>query len=192
MKKQVIYKLILATCFITTILFCKRNESISANKNVTISAVGDIMCYMVNIKLAHDKETGNYDFSNVYREIRPLVQKGDIALGNFETTLPGGEAGYSDYPKFGSPDNLLHTLKWAGFDILNIANNHIFDRGEEVLIRTIEMMNKKGIAPIGVFKDKYNYDPILIRYVNGFKIAFLSYTYSTNGAGKPRKPLNKH
>jgi len=45
--------------------------------------------------------------------------------------------------RFSSPDEVLDALKYAGFDIINVANNHMLDRGVFGLRKTLEQ-NKKG------------------------------------------------
>lgn len=36
---------------------------------------------------------------------------------------------YRGYPAFSAPDEYLHAIKEAGFDVLLTANNHCLDKG---------------------------------------------------------------
>jgi poly-gamma-glutamate synthesis protein (capsule biosynthesis protein) len=102
--------------------------------------------------------------------------------------LPGVISEYSGYPQFGTPDSILDALKGNGFSILTTSNNHCLDKGKETLKRTILEINKRGMQSTGTFislEDKINKRFITLEK-NGIKIAFLSYTYSTNGIPIPK------
>lgn len=93
--------------------------------------------------------------------------------------------GYSGYPTFNTPDALAVNLKSLGFDVLSTANNHSLDKGINGLNRTIEVLDENGIAHTGTYSSESSYNNILIKEANGIKIAFLSYTYGTNGIPIP-------
>ena len=63
------------------------------------------------------------------------------------------------------------------------ANNHSLDRGKQGLERTISVLDSMQIKHFGIYKDSAernrNY-PLFIEK-KGIKLAFLSYTYGTNG-----------
>ena len=73
-----------------------------------------------------------------------------------------------------------------GVDVLTTSNNHSMDTGYNGLINTIEKLDELGFAHTGTFKSQEDKDSILIKDVNGVKIAFLSYTYGTNGIPVPK------
>ncbi|MFN9956360.1 MAG: CapA family protein, partial [bacterium] len=106
----------------------------------------------------------------------------DLAIGNLEFTLPG-KPPYSGYPQFRSPDSVAIALKEAGFDLLVTANNHSNDAGKTGVEHPIHTVRKLGVHQTGTFLDSLdqsqNY-PLLIQHGN-FKLAFLNYTYGTNG-----------
>jgi poly-gamma-glutamate synthesis protein (capsule biosynthesis protein) len=148
---------------------------------VSLLFLGDIMQHGSNITAAYDPLTKRYDYNSCFQFIKPYIAAADIALGNLEVTLAGKP--YSGYPQFSAPDELLHTLKDAGMDVLVTANNHCVDKGRKGLERTIMMLDSLEILHTGTFVDetnRLNDYPMLIEK-NGFKIALLNYTYSTNG-----------
>ena len=150
---------------------------------VRMSVIGDIMCHNSQYNDAY--RNGEYDFSYVFEDIKPYIENADIAIGNLETTFAGAERGYSSYPTFNTPENLAIDLKELGIDVLATANNHSLDKGYKGIESTINFLDEVGIAHTGTFTSKESQNEILIQEVNGLKIAFLSYTYGTNGIPVP-------
>ena len=104
-----------------------------------------------------------------------------MAIGNLEVTL-GGKP-YRGYPAFSAPDEYLHAIKEAGFDVLLTANNHCLDKGKLGLERTILMLDSLKIHHAGTYRnpeERHKNYPLLIEK-NGFRIVLLNYTYGTNG-----------
>ena len=66
--------------------------------------------------------------------------------------------------------SLLHEM---GVDIVNIANNHTLDYGQEAFLDTLELLEKNEIPYVGGGRNITEaYKPEIIE-VNGAKIAFL-------------------
>ena len=108
-----------------------------------------------------------------------------MLFGNLETTFAGAARGYSGYPQFNSPSELGVAIKNIGIDILSTANNHCMDKGATGLVSTLDTLDEIGIDHIGTHRSKEEQDTVLIKEVNGIKIAFLSFTYGTNGIPVP-------
>ena len=157
-------------------------------KDTTISmaVVGDIMCHSPNYKDAYNASTKKYDFSTFSPQIKSYISNADIAVGNLETTFAGGNKAYSGYPTFNSPPQLAKDVQDLGIDVLTTSNNHSMDSGYNGLINTIDTLDDLGISHTGTFKSEEDKNKILIKDVNGVKIAFLSYTYGTNGIAIPK------
>ncbi len=157
-------------------------------KDTTISmaVVGDIMCHGPNYKDAYNASAKTYDFSTFFPQIKSYISNADIAVGNLETTFAGGNKAYSGYPTFNSPPQLAKDVQDLGIDVLTTSNNHSMDSGYNGLINTINTLDNLGISHTGTFKSEEDKNKILIKDVNGVKIAFLSYTYGTNGISIPK------
>lgn len=151
----------------------------------TLAAIGDIMCHNTQYWDAYNKETGEYDFSYVFDEINYYTKTADIAVGSLETSFAGKERGYSNYPTFNSPDALAYAIKKIGIDVLSTAGNHCLDMGFSGLSRTIDVLDDADISHLGTYKTQEERDTILFKYVKGIKIAFINYTYGTNGIPVP-------
>lgn len=161
-------------------------EVVVPDITINMAVIGDIMCHGPNYQDAYDSSSGSYDFTHFFTQIKSYISDADIAIGNLETTFAGGNKAYSGYPTFNSPPELAEAVKDMGVDVLTTSNNHSMDTGYNGLINTIEKLDELGFAHTGTFKSQEDKDSILIKDVNGIKIAFLSYTYGTNGIPVPK------
>ena len=163
----------------------EEEEEQETDATFTMAAIGDIMCHNTQYMDAYNQETGAYDFSYVFEDISFYTKTADIAIGSLETTFAGEEKGYSSYPTFNTPDSLAYELKSIGLDVLSTAGNHALDKGFDGLSRTIDVLNDADIAHLGTYKSQEEQDKVLFKYVKGVKIAFINYTYGTNGIAVP-------
>ncbi len=160
-------------------------EQSAEKENVTsvkLLFVGDVMGHDPQIKSALDEQTGEYNYSNCFKYLEPIVAKADIAVANLEVTLPGLPP-YVGYPHFRSPDALAKGLKDAGFDLVVTANNHSNDAGKVGLDHTLDALEKQELLATGTFrnhKERTSKYPLIVEK-NDIKIAFLNCTYGTNG-----------
>ncbi len=154
---------------------------------LSFAVVGDIMNHELQIKTAYNKECNCWDYKFCFEKVKPYLESVDIAIGNLETTLPGDPNLYSGYPQFGAPDELLEALKWSGFDILTLANNHSVDKSLMGLIRTRKIVEEKGLIPLGTYynEEHQKSNSIVLLEKNHIKLAFLNFTYGTNGLAVP-------
>lgn len=152
---------------------------------IHMSVIGDIMSHSTNLKNAYSSTTKDYDFSNTFKNIKPYIADADIAVGNLETTFAGKSRGYSGYPTFNTPEALGQNLKDLGIDVLSTANNHCMDKTYSGLESTLDFLDDFGISHTGTSRSKEEQNTILVKDVNGIKIAFLSFTYGTNGITIP-------
>ena len=143
------------------------------------------MCHNTQYFDAYQKDTDDYDFSYVFEDINRSIKTSDIAIGSLETSFAGKDRGFSNYPTFNSPDELAYSLKKLGIDVLSTAGNHCLDMGFDGLSRTIDVLNNADIAHVGTYQTQEDRDKILFKYIKGIKIAFVNYTYGTNGIPVP-------
>ena len=162
-------------------------EEVKVPDDITINmtVTGDVLCHNTNFWDAYDASTDSYDFSYVFEDIEKYFSSADIVVGTIETSFAGKEAGYSNYPTFNSPEELATDLKELGYDVMAMATNHCLDKGYKGLVSTIDELDKAGIKHIGTYKSEEDSKEILIQEVKGIKMAFLNYTYGTNGIPIP-------
>lgn len=161
------------------------NREIKEDTNIKMAVIGDIMCHNSQYKDAYDQKTNTYDFSYVFEDIKEYISSADIAIGNLETTFAGKERGYSNYPRFNTPEQLATNLKDFGIDVVSTANNHCMDTNYTGLVSTLKYLDEAGISHTGTNETEEQQNQILVKDVNGVKIAFLSFTYGTNGITIP-------
>lgn len=161
---------------------------IDSSLHLSLIVVGDMMQHEAQIRAAHQKDS-SYDYSGYFDYIAADVAQADVAIANLEVTL--GAKPYKGYPCFSAPDEYLFAIKDAGFNLLITSNNHSCDRGKKGILRTIQMCDSVGISHFGTYQDSLaraaQYPYILEQ--NGFKIAFLSFTYGTNGLRIPEPTI---
>lgn len=161
------------------------NQKEEVDTTFTMTAIGDVLCHNTQYWDAYNRDTDTYDFSYVFEDIKHYFEATDISIGNLETSFAGKERGYSNYPTFNSPDALVYDLKEMGLDIITTAGNHCLDMGFSGLSRTIDVLDDAGLAHLGTYKTQEERDQVFITDVKGVKIAFINYTYGTNGIPVP-------
>ncbi len=152
---------------------------------VSFLAVGDNIIYNGQIREAktNAKNTDGleHDFSPMYANVAEIISSYDLAFVNQETPLAGKQFGYDHYPSFNSPQELGDDLIEAGFDIFNIATNHMLDKGEDGLAGTMSYFKSKDVMMVGGYEDENDFYNIRIIEKNDIKIAVVGLTYGVNG-----------
>ncbi len=161
---------------------CHRKDS------VVIRFLGDVMLHQAQIENTMTDD-GVFDFSGYFRDIEKDLGEADLAVANMEFTLAGEP--YTGYPAFSAPDSYVEYMADCGIDIFLTANNHILDKGEKGLERTLAVYRQierdRGIRMTGSAENAETdtYTNPLFLSVKGVRLAFINFTYGTNtGFGK--------
>ena len=145
-----------------------------------IMANGDLLYHDI-IYISAKKSDGTYDFHENFEYVKPWLKQADLVLGDFEGTV-NKDHYLAGYPLFNAPGEVMDAIKDAGYQVLDLAHNHILDSQIEGVVSTPDAIEKAGMTPIGVYthepRDKA---PIVIKEVNGIKVALLAYSYGFNG-----------
>lgn len=158
-------------------------ESKSYEQTITLGAIGDIL---IHDWVYEDAQTGNgYDFHPMFENVSSTLSQPDILLANQETILGGVELGISSYPMFNSPVEIGSAIKDAGVDIVSTANNHSLDKREKGLLTSLTNLDQLGIPSVGTYSSVEDQQTVTVMEKNGIKVAYLSYTYGTNGMPIP-------
>lgn len=114
-----------------------------------IMAHGDLLYHNI-IYMSARSADGKYDFTENFEFVRPWIEKADLAIADFEGTIsPNHKLG--GYPLFNAPPEVVSAIKNAGYDVVDLAHNHILDSGLEGLILTDKIFRENGIDTVGVF-----------------------------------------
>ena len=152
------------------------------DKCVRLLFMGDIMGHMPQVNAARQSD-GNYDFSSVFRYVKPMIEHADLSVANLETTL-SVEPPYSGYPRFCSPASLAEAMRSTGVDVVLTANNHALDCGADGVRKTLQVLDDCGLMHTGTSGDSLYSAPLMVE-CQGVQIAILNYTFSTNGIALP-------
>ena len=153
-------------------------------RELTFVASGDLLIHQPVWSRALANGDGRYDFRPMFRAIRPVVRGAALALCHVETPLrPGPPSGY---PVFRTPPALARAIAWAGWDACSTASNHSVDQGREGVRTTLRALAGAGVRHTGTARTRREDRRILFLDADGVRVAFLSYTYGTNGIPLPR------
>ena len=164
----------------------KEAKKKSKEDELDLVMAGDVL---LHLRLAYWSENGKggYDFNPIFKLIKPIIKKADLAIVNQETILGGKELGVSGYPTFNGPYELGDAIANAGFDVVLQSNNHSLDRGKQGIYNCLNFWKKyPKIKTVGINTSEAQKKKLCIYKKNGIKVAILNYTYGTNGIPLPK------
>lgn len=159
------------------------NEKTEKKNELSLIMVGDALIH--EAVYADANEGGTYNFYKMISEIKPIVNKYDLAFYNQETILGGKDMGLSTYPRFNSPYEVGDAFIDAGFNLVSLANNHTLDKGEKAIINSSNYWKNKDVYTAGSYSSNEDRNKIVIKEKNGIKYAMFAYTTWTNGLRIP-------
>lgn len=135
--------------------------------------VGDIMLS----RSVGDKMEQENDWKWPFLKISQYLGKADFLFGNLEGPISDKGRNVGGIYSFRVDPLAINGLKYVGFDILSLANNHIGDWGREAMEDTFKILEDSDINYIGGGYNKEEANSSIIKELgDGTKIAFLAYT----------------
>ena len=112
----------------------------------------------------------------VDEKIKNLIQSSDISICNFEAPIETNnmKAIKKAGPHVYQSKKSIEYLSEAGFNMVSLANNHIYDYGQESLDNTIVELNKYNIDIIGAGVDFDSAYETKIMDKNGIRIGVIA------------------
>jgi poly-gamma-glutamate synthesis protein (capsule biosynthesis protein) len=137
----------------------------------------------------------NKNYNQLYNDFLPIIRNADFAITNLEAPLLiNGTPIKKTGPAIKAVPETIDALKFAGFNLLTLANNHIMDYGAEGLINTIKLCGKKEISIVGAGENHQKASQTIYKQINGINIAFINVSeneWSTTNSSNPgAHPLN--
>ena len=119
-----------------------------------IAAVGDLQLGDSPTTVGYGvySRYGGGSLSALFGDAGPVFSRADLVFGNLETVLsppPVGAHGRAALQLRGQPE-FAADLKEAGFTVVNVANNHTAQHGEEAFRATVAALRVNGIACCGI------------------------------------------
>lgn len=142
---------------------------------------GDNIVYYGNVReAAATAGARTYNFAPTYEFVADRIKAADISFINQETLMCGEGFDLSYYPTFNGPQDMGLDLVDLGFDVVGMANNHMLDKGGAGLEACIRFWKSQPVLEIGGYTSEEDFT-YKVYEKDGVNIAFLSYTYGTNG-----------
>lgn len=196
--KHLIFTTLIATTPASAIQFA---DACKPASQIIIGAVGDLMFHDA---LQRDVYRNRAGFSSLWPDLSALIRKVGVMYGNLESpaahgVAQGGRATkdpgkrldgrvYTGFPLFNVHPSIIGALKAEGVDVLSTANNHAMDRGPLGVKRTIDAIKNAGIHHTGsrrISSEHFH----AVTHNRGWRIAWVSCTYSTNGIPDPKHQI---
>lgn len=148
---------------------------------VRITAVGDNLIHE-KIYKSGINDDGSYTYDHLYKNIKNEIQSSDISIVNQETIFVEDHDDVSAYPSFGSPTEIGDYLVKTGFDVVQHASNHTFDKGTSAIKDTLYYWknNHPDIKVLGIHETQKAADTISTIKSKGITFALLNYTDISN------------
>jgi poly-gamma-glutamate synthesis protein (capsule biosynthesis protein) len=154
-------------------------------KTVSFGAVGDNLIHGA-VYLAASTGGGAYDFRPFYANVKDEISSVDVAYINQETPFAGAGLGLSSYPTFNGPTEIMDAVVDTGFDWVNTASNHSFDRGTEGILADLAVLDKfSGVVQTGEARSHEEFSEVKYLERDGVKFGLESFTYGLNGFQLP-------
>jgi poly-gamma-glutamate capsule biosynthesis protein CapA/YwtB (metallophosphatase superfamily) len=145
------------------------------DRTVHLALMGDMLAHGSVVNKA--KTGSTYNFADYFATIRPLYKNADIVFCNPETPVAGEQLGVSSYPSFNAPNAFASDLVGgAGCNLINLATNHMADKGQKGIDHSLAVWNKLPIlASAGSNSSAADQNSVRYFTVKGVKFAFLAF-----------------
>jgi capsule synthesis protein PGA_cap len=141
-------------------------------RDVTLAAVGD-----VNLGDGPGDAIAAFGAGYPWTSVGPSLRAADVTFGNLESAVSTrGAPVVKQFTFRGRPSSLKAMRDLGGFDVVNLANNHVGDYGTAAMLDTIAWVRRYGIEPVGAGGDlAAAAQPRIVERL-GLKIAFVGFS----------------
>jgi poly-gamma-glutamate capsule biosynthesis protein CapA/YwtB (metallophosphatase superfamily) len=143
-------------------------------KEIRMIAVGDVMLSRGVERKMIAKKNYKYPFVATSK----FISGADIVFGNLETPMIKGRSINDMEMVFRTDPKSVKGLKFAGFNVMSIANNHIMNFGLAGLQSTIKNLDENNIMHVGAGLNEDDIYKPAFKEIKGTKFAFLGFTYN--------------
>lgn len=139
----------------------------------------------------------NSEEEKILNDLLPVFKEADLRIINLECPLIIKESPIEkDGPVLDAHVDTVNGLKAIGIDVVNLANNHILDHGEEGLRSTIDYCKQHEIDFFGAAENLEEAQKPLIKIIGGKRFCFMgvaqhefSITKDNNWGANPLDPI---
>ncbi len=142
-----------------------------APRQQTLVFAGDVMLS----RSVGAKIKAQNDWNYPFEKIADTLRGADLAIGNLECPVSDAGRNLHHLYSFRADPRVIEGLKYAGFGVLGLANNHMYDWDRPALLDTIQRLRAAGLRPVGAGANALEaHYPVLVN-LKGVRLAFLAY-----------------
>jgi poly-gamma-glutamate capsule biosynthesis protein CapA/YwtB (metallophosphatase superfamily) len=140
---------------------------------LVLAAVGD-----VTLGDRVERELASAGARYPWLSVAPVLRSADVATANLETAVStrGFPAPGKEFTFRGPPSGLAAAARFAGLDLVSLANNHSLDFGVDAFVDTLRTARRVGIRTVGGGLDLDAARRPAVVAAGGVRIAFLGYS----------------
>ena len=139
----------------------------STKRSVNIAALGDLMLC---------GEWDGTDFATGMAGLRTRLGEADLVFANLETTIEGSEGQIEKQPRVVAREDTLEcALRALGVDLVNLANNHVFDAHLSGYRRVTALLERLQIDHLGAGEDASSAARSKIVVIDGIRLGWLAF-----------------
>lgn len=144
----------------------------------------------------------NGDYSTVFSEVKTITDKVDYSIVNLESPIVISSLSKRVHkygPHLKCTPNAAKAIKYAGFDMVTLANNHFYDYGEEGVRDTIQVCKDEELDIVGGGLDLGQASKTFYKEIRGVRFAIInccehefSIATETSGGANPINPIQQY
>ena len=149
----------------------------------TLAVCGDAMSHMPQTRDAYDSQAGAYDYKPMIRFAKPWIEQPTMRWLIWKPPLLAARITQvsrrlTHQTRSEMRSKTLVSI-WSARQTITVL-----DRGYDGMVRTLDVLDNLGLAHVGTYRsaeERAAQNGVHVADVGGIKVAFLSYTYGTNG-----------
>lgn len=143
------------------------------NKPLTVIVAGDLAPIHQIEQFCSNK---NYNYEQLFNDSVSILKDKDLSVINLECPLTRKSSPIKKCgPNFKANPSCINLLKYAGFDVVTLANNHILDHGTDGLTDTLNLCEQHKIRFVGAGANLEEASKPLTIEVRGKLLTFLNF-----------------
>ena len=135
---------------------------------IRLVAVGDLL-----MPAGYAPDVDENPADGPFAPMADVLASGGVVFGNLECTLPGDGRTVETEPRVISEPRLVRMIAAAGFNVVSLANNHMFDCLQKGFHRLRDLLDELGVAHFGAGDDLTEAAAPAIIETGGVRVAFL-------------------
>ncbi len=164
---------------------------IDTKDSVNISFVGDIsLADNFDIMPYYDSR-GEGVYGILSTEVVDIMKNSDIMVANNEFAVTNSDNKINKLYNFKAKPERLNIYKKMGIDLVSLANNHVYDYGEDGLLDTIKYLDEYDIPNVGAGKNIDEAKEAFYYIAGGYKFSFISASRAEKNVVTPNAEENK-